>query len=94
MAPMTNKIKSRETNTKTGETIDLFHKYVIPNYNRYAVSLVRGEGALIWDAEGRRYLDFFPGWGCNLLGHCPPEVVVVGVPWRRTAGGTSQRSGL
>ncbi|HWC90666.1 MAG TPA: aspartate aminotransferase family protein, partial [Pirellulales bacterium] len=25
--------------------------------------------------EGRRYLDFFPGWGCNLLGHCPPPVV-------------------
>src|SRR4029078_12605766 len=22
-----------------------------------------------------RYLDFFPGWGCNLLGHCPPRVV-------------------
>ena len=22
-----------------------------------------------------RYLDLFPGWGCNLLGHCPPEVV-------------------
>jgi predicted acetylornithine/succinylornithine family transaminase len=39
------------------------------------VSLVRGEGSWIWDAEGNRYLDFFPGWGCNLLGHCPPRVV-------------------
>ncbi|NUN51647.1 MAG: aminotransferase class III-fold pyridoxal phosphate-dependent enzyme, partial [Planctomycetaceae bacterium] len=38
-------------------------------------SLVRGEGSWLWDAEGRRYLDFFPGWGCNLLGHCPPAVV-------------------
>src|SRR5262249_54910787 len=27
------------------------------------------------DAEGHRYLDLFPGWGCNLLGHCPPKVV-------------------
>src|SRR5262249_52662960 len=27
------------------------------------------------DAEGKRYLDFFPGWGCDLLGHCPPQVV-------------------
>ena len=35
----------------------------------------RGEGSWIWDAEGNRYLDFFPGWGCNLLGHCPPRVV-------------------
>jgi predicted acetylornithine/succinylornithine family transaminase len=52
-----------------------FERYVIPNYRRYPVSLVRGEGSWIWDAEGNRYLDFFPGWGCNLLGHCPPRVV-------------------
>ncbi len=36
---------------------------------------MRGEGSWIWDAEGNRYLDFFPGWGCNLLGHCPPRIV-------------------
>jgi predicted acetylornithine/succinylornithine family transaminase len=29
----------------------------------------------VWDDQGRSYLDFFPGWGCNLLGHCPPRVV-------------------
>jgi acetylornithine/N-succinyldiaminopimelate aminotransferase len=29
----------------------------------------------VWDVEGNRYLDFFPGWGCNLLGHCPSRVV-------------------
>ena len=57
------------------ETIDQFRQFVIPNYRRYPVALVRGDGALIWDAEGNRYLDFFPGWGCNLLGHCPPRVV-------------------
>jgi acetylornithine/N-succinyldiaminopimelate aminotransferase len=57
------------------ETLDLFKKYVVPNYVRYPVSLVRGEGSYVWDAEGNRYLDFFPGWGCNLLGHCPPAVV-------------------
>ena len=57
------------------ETLELFQKYVVPNYARYPVSLVRGEGSYVWDAEGNRYLDFFPGWGCNLLGHCPPPVV-------------------
>jgi acetylornithine/N-succinyldiaminopimelate aminotransferase len=56
-------------------TIAQFERYVIPNYRRYPVSLVRGEGSWIWDAEGERYLDFFPGWGCNLLGHCPRRVV-------------------
>jgi len=57
------------------DTIALFEKYVIPNYGRFPVSLVRGEGSYVWDSEGNRYLDLFPGWGCNLLGHCPPPVV-------------------
>ncbi len=57
------------------ETIELFERYVIPNYRRFPVTLVRGEGSYVWDSEGNRYLDLFPGWGCNLLGHCPPRVV-------------------
>jgi predicted acetylornithine/succinylornithine family transaminase len=57
------------------QTIDLFKQYVIGNYTRYPVCLVRGEGSHVWDAEGNRYLDFFPGWGCDLIGHCPPRVV-------------------
>ncbi|MBR2584809.1 MAG: aspartate aminotransferase family protein [Thermoguttaceae bacterium] len=57
------------------EIISLFDQYVIPNYTRYPVALVRGEGPFVWDAEGRRYLDFFPGWGCNMFGHCPKPVV-------------------
>lgn len=57
------------------ETIKLFQQYVIPNYGRFPVSLVRGEGSYVWDSEGNRYLDLFPGWGCNMLGHCPAPVV-------------------
>jgi predicted acetylornithine/succinylornithine family transaminase len=57
------------------QTIELFGRYVIGNYTRYPVCLVRGEGSYVWDADGNRYLDFFPGWGCDLLGHCPPRVV-------------------
>jgi acetylornithine/N-succinyldiaminopimelate aminotransferase len=56
-------------------TSELFSQYVIPNYVRYPVNMVRGEGSWIWDSEGRKYLDLFPGWGCNLLGHCPPRIV-------------------
>ncbi len=59
----------------SAETKELFKQYVIPNYGRFDVSLVRGEGSYVWDSEGRRYLDLFPGWGCNLLGHCPGPVV-------------------
>jgi acetylornithine/N-succinyldiaminopimelate aminotransferase len=57
------------------ETAALFERYVIPNYKRFPLALVRGEGSWVWDDQGNRYLDFFPGWGCNLLGHCPPSVV-------------------
>jgi acetylornithine/N-succinyldiaminopimelate aminotransferase len=59
----------------SADTVELFKRYVIGNYNRYPVNLVRGEGSFVWDAEGNRYLDLFPGWGSNLLGHCPPAVV-------------------
>lgn len=59
----------------SAEIIELFKHYVVPNYTRYPICLVRGEGSYVWDAEGTRYLDFFPGWGCNLLGHCPEPVV-------------------
>jgi predicted acetylornithine/succinylornithine family transaminase len=59
----------------SSETAALFERYVIPNYRRFPLALVRGEGSWVWDDQGNRYLDFFPGWGCNLLGHCPPAVV-------------------
>ena len=59
----------------TADIIAEFDRYVIGNYRRYPVCLARGEGSRVWDIEGREYLDFFPGWGCNLVGHCPPRVV-------------------
>jgi len=42
---------------------------------RLRVTLVRGEGARVWDDAGRQYLDFIAGWGVNSLGHCHPAVV-------------------
>jgi acetylornithine/N-succinyldiaminopimelate aminotransferase len=35
---------------------------------------VRGEGSWLWDATGKRYLDFIQGWAVNCLGHSPPCV--------------------
>jgi len=59
----------------TQEILDQFGKYVIANYNRKPVAIIRGEGSHVWDSDGQRYLDFFPGWGCSLLGHCHPQIV-------------------
>jgi acetylornithine/N-succinyldiaminopimelate aminotransferase len=60
---------------KTRRVIETFDRYVVPNYRRFPICLVKGEGSRVWDAEGQEYLDLFPGWGCNLLGHCPAPVV-------------------
>ena len=64
-----------EKTTISPATTALFDEYVIPNYGRFPVALVRGEGSQVWDDQGNVYLDFFPGWGCNLLGHCPGPIV-------------------
>lgn len=48
---------------------------VMQTYGRYPLALVRGEGAYVWDADGRRYLDFLAGIAVNILGHCHPAVV-------------------
>jgi predicted acetylornithine/succinylornithine family transaminase len=69
------KIVAKNAPLDSQGVIRLFEQYVIPNYGRFPVALVRGEGSHVWDAEGNRYLDLFPGWGCGLLGHCPAPVV-------------------
>ncbi|NDP43563.1 MAG: glutamate-1-semialdehyde 2,1-aminomutase, partial [Aromatoleum sp.] len=35
----------------------------------------RGEGAYLWDADGRRYIDYVGSWGPAILGHAHPAVV-------------------
>jgi glutamate-1-semialdehyde 2,1-aminomutase len=37
--------------------------------------IVKGEGARVWDADGRRYIDYLGSWGPLILGHAPPGVV-------------------
>jgi acetylornithine/N-succinyldiaminopimelate aminotransferase len=48
---------------------------LMKNYGTPPLTLVRGEGAEVWDAEGRRYLDLVGGIAVNSLGHAHPAVV-------------------
>jgi predicted acetylornithine/succinylornithine family transaminase len=48
---------------------------VVPTYARAPVEFVRGEGARLWDDEGREYLDFLAGISVTSVGHCHPRVV-------------------
>jgi predicted acetylornithine/succinylornithine family transaminase len=58
-----------------GETQALDERYLMRTYKRAPVDFVRGEGPLLWDAEGKRYLDFLTGISVCSVGHCHPDVV-------------------
>ncbi len=51
-----------------------FGRHVIANYSRFPICAVKGAGSMLWDTEGKEYIDLFPGWGTAGLGHCHPEV--------------------
>jgi len=59
----------------TKEMIKLYDEYVMNSYIRVPLSIVKGKGVTVWDAEGKEYMDFFPGWAVSGLGHCHPAVV-------------------
>jgi predicted acetylornithine/succinylornithine family transaminase len=52
-------------------------EHVLQTYKRAAVVFVRGDGTHIFDAEGRRYLDFISGIGVVVLGHAHPGLAAV-----------------
>jgi len=54
---------------------ELEKKLFLKTGKRGPVTLVRGQGALVWDDQGREYLDFVAGWAVNSLGNCPAVVV-------------------
>jgi acetylornithine/N-succinyldiaminopimelate aminotransferase len=53
----------------------LEQRFLMQTYRRAPVEFVRGEGAVLWDAEGRQYLDFLAGISVCSVGHCHPDVV-------------------
>jgi acetylornithine/succinyldiaminopimelate/putrescine aminotransferase len=57
------------------ETQSLEDRYLMRTYRRAPVDFVRGEGARLWDADGREYLDFLAGISVCSVGHCHPAVV-------------------
>lgn len=52
-----------------GQSSSLF-----PNYARYPISLVKGQGSWLWDDQGNKYLDFMSGIAVTNLGHAPEKV--------------------
>jgi acetylornithine aminotransferase/acetylornithine/N-succinyldiaminopimelate aminotransferase len=56
-------------------TADLYDAHVLKNYGRPALTLVQGRGSLVWDDQGRQFLDFTSGIAVSALGHCHPHWV-------------------
>lgn len=54
---------------------ELEQKLFLRTFSRVPLTLVRGQGAWVWDDQDKRYLDFVGGWAVDTLGHCPPVVV-------------------
>jgi acetylornithine/N-succinyldiaminopimelate aminotransferase len=60
--------------TAMGAPAGLDHCPLMPTYPAPTVQFVRGEGTLLFDREGQRYLDFLSGLAVVSLGHAHPEV--------------------
>jgi predicted acetylornithine/succinylornithine family transaminase len=66
---------NEEAMAQTQELLERAGKVLIGNYARQPVVFARGEGAYLWDTDGKRYLDLFAGFGGAILGHSHPELV-------------------
>jgi acetylornithine aminotransferase/acetylornithine/N-succinyldiaminopimelate aminotransferase len=59
----------------TQTLLEWANKYLFQNYARAPLCLIRGEGARVWDTDGKEYLDFVGGIAVDALGHSHPRIV-------------------
>lgn len=60
---------------KSQEIIESYNDNILNTYTRVPAIFVKGKGSVLTDVNGKKYLDFFPGWGVSNLGHCHPKVM-------------------
>ena len=61
--------------SQTQQILERGKEFVIGNYARQPIVMARGQGAQLWDTDGKQYLDLFAGFGGCILGHCHPALV-------------------
>jgi acetylornithine/LysW-gamma-L-lysine aminotransferase len=57
------------------EITDIENRFTANVFSKRPVVLTRGKGALVWDINGKEYVDCSTSYGVALLGHCHPKVV-------------------
>jgi acetylornithine/N-succinyldiaminopimelate aminotransferase len=60
---------------KADEIFQEYNDHILLTYTRMPAIFVKGKGSVLTDIQGKKYLDFFPGWGVSNLGHCHPKVM-------------------
>jgi acetylornithine/LysW-gamma-L-lysine aminotransferase len=63
------------TDTLVQDCADLQARYELDVFGKRGISLVRGQGAKVWDDKGRSYIDAIGGQGAAALGHAHPRVI-------------------
>ncbi|MBC6611055.1 ornithine--oxo-acid transaminase [Hymenobacter sp. BT507] len=61
--------------TRSQELMQLEDQYGAHNYHPLPVVLTRGEGARLWDVEGKEYYDFLSAYSAVNQGHCHPRII-------------------
>ena len=75
--------------TSTQAWQERWQSALMDNYGTPAMTIVRGDGARVWDAEGRDYVDLLAGIAVNALGHAHPDLVRAVADQMATLGHTS-----
>ncbi|HOW36220.1 MAG TPA: aspartate aminotransferase family protein [Candidatus Omnitrophota bacterium] len=57
------------------EILKGYDEYILSTYTRMPGIFVKGKGMNLTDISGKKYLDFFPGWGVSNVGHCHPKIM-------------------
>ncbi len=73
MSPTT--LNPTQASSHAAMTAADFDRYVMHTYARFPITLERGHGCVVWDADGKAYLDFVAGIATCTLGHAHPAMV-------------------
>jgi ornithine--oxo-acid transaminase len=61
--------------TSSQQAIEMEDRYGAHNYHPLPVVIAKGEGAYVWDVEGKKYFDFLSAYSAVNQGHCHPKII-------------------
>lgn len=76
--------------TKSEQAFELEEKYGAHNYHPLPVVITKGEGAFVWDVEGKKYFDFLSAYSAVNQGHCHPKIINALIEQAKTCTLTSR----